>query len=1032
MTAKSRLLIPLAIGLAILLFFHRLAFSGLILARGDTFLYFYPYWKAAAGALFSAGRVPLWNDSLFMGAPFLANSQTGLFYPLNWPVWALFSTPYAVSASVLVHLFIAGCGAYLAARRCYQVDASAALLAALLFALGGYLTAQVEHVNQLQALAWLPWYFAAWGDGSAVLGSWRRRLRLVASLSLLIALQFTAGHMQSLFITSVGFIVWLTSKLVSEWQASRGPSAGQYAGRAFLFILAPAGALALVLVAGQLLPTLELTQLSSRQGGLPLNEALSFSLHPLLLTRALLPAYGQTMFTEYVAFVPLMGLLLALVGAWSWRSQRMILPLLIVALLGLFFAFGRFNPIYVLLARLPGFSFFRVPARWLALYGFGIALLAGIGLQRVREKGISRRQLIVGLLLTFGLMLWSVLSAPLAGRLPLGDEVSFELPSLLTWSGWLIELALVVLLLRFWPARWQRQRPGGILLVIVVVLFLASRLLPYNNLTTPAAFFELRPPVSRLLVQQDCRLHPENCEQPPGRLLSLSEIFFDLGDQGEIESAYADLLPSAALFDYLVASKQKAVLAPNLPLTYGLASVDGFDGGILPLRDYSLVTSLLLPDGVISTDGRLRELMTEVPEDRWLDMFNARYLITDKVGDESAWTWRLMPVADPASELAAGHADLAMVAGEAGLPLGVRPVVAAVPFTTDWESIDLASAQHIAANGHSLVQIVFWDELRPPLRALRVNGFHPTDPAYPLLQPYVLQTGPGQEEAADFLAPYLAGALMDHNLVQVAAVGDINMDRALGAIVAGGRTDFPFSQVAPHLQSADIAVGNFECSLGNVGEPEDKSYAFRAPPEAAQSLADAGFDVITLANNHALDYGPEALMQGIDLLEEQAMSTIGAGITADAARAPAFLERNGLTIAFLGYVQVPVEGHPPYFDTQTWTATADKPGLAWAVPEEVAADVAAARIQSDVVIVVLHSGVEYVSAPSPEQMAAARAAIDAGAALVIGHHAHILQGVEFYNGGVIVYGLANFAFNIIGPPETAILQAWLDAGGDAP
>ena len=168
-----------------------------------------------------------------------------------------------------------------------------------------------------------------------------------------------------------------------------------------------------------------------------------------------------------------------------------------------------------------------------------------------------------------------------------------------------------------------------------MVLFLASRLLPYNNLTTPAAFFELRPPVSRLLVQQDCRLHPENCEQPPGRLLSLSEIFFDLGDQGEIESAYADLLPSVALFDYLVASKQKAVLAPNLPLTYGLASVDGFDGGILPLRDYSAVTSLLLPDGVTSIDGRLRELMTEVPEDRWLDMFNARYLITDKVGD--AW-----------------------------------------------------------------------------------------------------------------------------------------------------------------------------------------------------------------------------------------------------------------------------------------------------------------------------------------------------------------------------------------------------------
>jgi len=126
---------------------------------------------------------------------------------------------------------------------------------------------------------------------------------------------------------------------------------------------------------------------------------------------------------------------------------------------------------------------------------------------------------------------------------------------------------------------------------------------------------------------------------------------------------------------------------------------------------------------------------------------------------------------------------------------------------------------------------------------------------------------------------------------------------------------------------------------------------------------------------------------------------------------------------------VPVEGNPPYFDTSTWTATDATPGLAWAKPDEIAADVRAARAQSDLVIVVLHSGMEYVSAPSPEQMAASYAAIDAGASLVIGHHAHILQGVEFYNGGVIVYGLANFAFNIIGPPESAILRAWLDKDG---
>jgi poly-gamma-glutamate capsule biosynthesis protein CapA/YwtB (metallophosphatase superfamily) len=117
------------------------------------------------------------------------------------------------------------------------------------------------------------------------------------------------------------------------------------------------------------------------------------------------------------------------------------------------------------------------------------------------------------------------------------------------------------------------------------------------------------------------------------------------------------------------------------------------------------------------------------------------------------------------------------------------------------------------------------------------------------------------------------------------------------------------------------------------------------------------------------------------------------------------------------------------FDTQSWTATATAPGVAWGDPEEITADVRAAHQEADLVIVILHSGYEYVLQPSPPQVAAARAAIDAGAALVIGHHAHILQGIEFYNGGVIAYGLGNFAFEIDGDPETAILHAWLDRHG---
>src|SRR3972149_143935 len=137
-----------------LLFFWKLIFTNLIIARGDLYNYFYPYRDYAASAL-REGRLPLWNPYLFMGAPFLANSQAGVFYPLNWPL-IFFSPPVAVKISIVVHLVIAAWGAYALARRAFELEPLPATFAAAVFALGGYVTAQVEHVNQLQGLAWMP------------------------------------------------------------------------------------------------------------------------------------------------------------------------------------------------------------------------------------------------------------------------------------------------------------------------------------------------------------------------------------------------------------------------------------------------------------------------------------------------------------------------------------------------------------------------------------------------------------------------------------------------------------------------------------------------------------------------------------------------------------------------------------------------------------------------------------------------------------------------------------------------------------
>jgi poly-gamma-glutamate synthesis protein (capsule biosynthesis protein) len=264
-------------------------------------------------------------------------------------------------------------------------------------------------------------------------------------------------------------------------------------------------------------------------------------------------------------------------------------------------------------------------------------------------------------------------------------------------------------------------------------------------------------------------------------------------------------------------------------------------------------------------------------------------------------------------------------------------------------------------------------------------------------------------------------------VISLMAVGDVMLARQLGQRLAAGDLAYPFALVAGTLQTADLAVGNLECASGERGAPLAKSYRFRAPPSAAAALALAGFDLMTLANNHALDFGPEGLEDTLGLLEAAGVAHVGAGANARAARAPAILERNGLRVAFLGYADVPVERGG--WDARSVIATESAPGIAWASLDQVAADVAAARSQADVVVVLMHSGYEYHDRPNAIQVAIAHAAIDAGAALVIGAHSHTLQGVERYRGGVIAYSLGNFAFEIDRSRDSAILHVTLSRQG---
>ena len=245
--------------------------------------------------------------------------------------------------------------------------------------------------------------------------------------------------------------------------------------------------------------------------------------------------------------------------------------------------------------------------------------------------------------------------------------------------------------------------------------------------------------------------------------------------------------------------------------------------------------------------------------------------------------------------------------------------------------------------------------------------------------------------------------------VTLAFVGDVMLGRSLGQYIEWGQLDYPFEHVKDVLSSAEFTVANLESALGDTGERVPKGYTFRAPPAAAIVLADAGIDLVSLANNHALDYGEVALEQGIGLLSDAGVASVGAGMNEAAARRPFVTTIRGISFGFLSYVHVPVEWRG--FDTQTWQAIGESPGMAWADPELISADVGQLSSAVDHVIVLLHSGFEGVPEPSPPQVAASHAAVDAGASLVVGHHAHLLQGVEQRGESVIFYGLGNFAFD---------------------
>ena len=233
--------------------------------------------------------------------------------------------------------------------------------------------------------------------------------------------------------------------------------------------------------------------------------------------------------------------------------------------------------------------------------------------------------------------------------------------------------------------------------------------------------------------------------------------------------------------------------------------------------------------------------------------------------------------------------------------------------------------------------------------------------------------------------------------------GDVMLSRAVGdAMIRRKDWCWPFRLASDFTRKADIFFGNLEGPISARGKSIGSPYPFRADPKAVEGLLCAGFDVMSVANNHIGDWGRPAAEDTFRILYENNIAYAGGGFDASEAHAAKVIEANGATFGFLAYT--------PYAP-RSIIASEHESGVASFSVDAMIEDIAAARDGSDAVIVSLHFGDEYAQEENSDQRNWAHAAIDAGAKLVIGHHPHVVQRVEHYKDGSIAYSLGNFVFD---------------------
>lgn len=382
--------------------------------------------------------------------------------------------------------------------------------------------------------------------------------------------------------------------------------------------------------------------------------------------------------------------------------------------------------------------------------------------------------------------------------------------------------------------------------------------------------------------------------------------------------------------------------------------------------------------------------------------------------------------------------------------LGIHPLVPAVSLHDPRQSVDPADLADM--------RILPPEDLLPGEKALAVSGVYIDDPQYPLFEKEILvledlrtmadDSGPqklfsGSTELKKWLDGISEIRELGHSPLRepdrqirwIAGVGDIMVQRGIQDILISRGDeglDYIFQDTLKELRSVDFLTGNLEGAVSYGGTPVPKSYNFRFFPKVLPYLKKAGFDYLSITNNHCYDYGTKGFTDTLDHLNDAGIATSGAGRTPEEAYSPYKTIVRDFPVKILSLGAYPRENNG--FDGRSQASINEtRPGIIFSGPK--ALDTIKNFAGPDSIdIVIAHGGKEWTSTPTKEQRIFYRKCIEAGADLLIGHHPHVLQGMEAYEGGLIAYSVGNFLFPGMGGMPHAEESMILTVGflGDRP